>query len=193
MYNDIYDGVNDSITSGYMCCKTTTCACNVSKDWGVSDTTYKLNGDDYLIFKTLNGFGRSVIVGSDASLCPSNGWTTAVNNIIDPNTGLSGFGCKLTSIGLTYLNVLIELYTDRAISGEGCGFIFTPAGPKPLPPPLGTIISQSCDGTTRVIVTADGNGGSTTTRTDNSPLCGYIPPIPPQESCGLSGYSYNIS
>jgi hypothetical protein len=193
MYNDIYDGVNDSITSGYMCCKTTTCACNVSKDWGLSDTTYKLNGDDYLIFKTLNGFGRSIIVGSDASLCPLNGWTTAVNNIIDPNTGLSGFGCKLTSLGLTYLNVLIELYTDRVISGKGCGFIFTPAGPKPLPPPLGTLLSESCDGTTRVIVTADGNGGSTTTRTDNSPLCGYIPPIPPQESCGLSGYSYNIS
>jgi hypothetical protein len=182
MYNDINPPPGYIINSGYMCCKAQiNCACNIAKDWIISKTTYQLNGDNYLIFNTFKGDGTSVVVGADVSLCPLNDWTTAVGNIIDPYTGLSGFGCKLTSLGFAKLTNLYDQYVSKANSNLGCDFVFTQPTIiviPPAPPASGTVLSQSCDGTTRVIVTADGNGGSTITRTENSVSCGYRPPLP---------------
>lgn len=182
MYNDINQLPGYIINSGYMCCKTQiNCACNIAKDWIISKTTYQFNGDNYLIFNTLKGDGTSVVVGADVSLCPLNGWTTAVGNIIDPYTGLSGFGCKLTSLGFAKLTNLYEQYVSKANTNLGCDFVFTQPNALLPPAPLaaGTVLSQSCDGTTRVIVTADGNGGSIITRTENSISCGYLTPLTP--------------
>lgn len=51
-------------------------------------------------------------------------------------------------------------------------------GDTPPPPPLeGTVLSESCEGTTKIVETADGNGGSTTQSTLKSEECGYVPPL----------------
>ena len=49
-------------------------------------------------------------------------------------------------------------------------------GDSTPPPAAGTILSESCQGTTKVVETADGNGGSTTQSTEKSEECGYVPP-----------------
>lgn len=43
-------------------------------------------------------------------------------------------------------------------------------------PAAGTVISDTCSGTTQILVIADGNGGSTTTTIPNSTECGYVAP-----------------
>ena len=59
------------------------------------------------------------------------------------------------------------------------------------PPPVnhpaqGTVLSESCDGTTLIKEIADGNGGSTTEQTSNSEQCGYV--APPSEGTILDEY-----
>ena len=48
--------------------------------------------------------------------------------------------------------------------------------PAPSYPDAGTVLEESCDGTTLIQVIADGNGGSTTEETPNSEACGYEKP-----------------
>jgi hypothetical protein len=140
MYNDVYDSVEDSISSGYVCCKKgIDCACNVAKDWVISQSPIQINGENYLKFITLNGFGNNVVVGADSSLCPSVNsagygqlWATPVNNIIDPYTGLVGFGCKLTQYGLANINVLYTAYQDKIKKDAGCGYVFPDVESEPV-------------------------------------------------------------
>jgi hypothetical protein len=140
MYNDVYDSVEDSISSGYVCCKKgIDCACNVAKDWVISQSPIQINGENYLKFITLNGFGNNVVVGADPSLCPSVNsagygqlWATPVNNIIDPYTGLVGFGCKLTQYGLTNINVLYTAYQDKIKKDAGCKYVFPDVESEPV-------------------------------------------------------------
>lgn len=144
MYNDIYNPLDNSISSGYMCCKKgSTCACNVSKDWVILPTPVEVDGEYYLNFVTLNGFGSSVIVGADPSICPSNYqtgygvvWATPTPNITDTYTGIIGFGCKLTQYGLANLGVLYNAYQDKIKNNAGCEYIFpnAPNIDEELPP-----------------------------------------------------------
>lgn len=157
MYNDVYDSVEETISSGYVCCKKgVDCACNVAKDWVISQSPIQINGENYLNFITLNGFGNNVVVGADSSLCPNvysvgygNLWTTPVNNIIDPHTGLVGFGCKLTQYGLANINVLYIAYQDKIKEGAGCGYVFPDVESEPItcvPPTLTSVVYQDYGG-----------------------------------------------
>jgi hypothetical protein len=169
MYNDIIN-VNDStIQSGYVCCKKgTKCACEVSKDWVIRQTPTYINGEPYITFATLNGLNGStnVIVGADASLCPQGGtWATPIPNIIDPLSGIVGFGCKLTPYGLTNIGILYNAYQDKIRKGEGCNYAFpvqptnptnptgptnpTPAPPTCIAPVLTSIVTNSLDNSIR--------------------------------------------
>jgi hypothetical protein len=123
MYNDIYDINTNTISSGYMCCKKfEKCACNVSKDWIISETPTIINNEQYITFITLNGLGNQVVVGADLSICPTNLWANAVNNVLDPYTNNVGIGCKLTQYGLANIGVLSNAYRDRVETGAGCNF-----------------------------------------------------------------------
>jgi hypothetical protein len=146
MYNDVY--VPDfTINSGFVCCKRgTKCACNVSSDWIITKNPTIINGSAFITFVTLNGLtfngslaGNEVVVGADASLCPSGGWSEPVNDVIDPNTGIVGVGCKLTQYGLTNIGILYEAFIKRVREKSGCNFSFPviitdPTGPiDPIP------------------------------------------------------------
>lgn len=48
--------------------------------------------------------------------------------------------------------------------------------PPPSYPTSGTIIEETCNGTTLVQTIANGNGGSTQKQIENSEKCGYVPP-----------------
>jgi hypothetical protein len=130
MYADFYDDRTDTINSGYVCCiPNIKCACVVSSDWVISETPIEINGEYYLNFITLNGLGTNVVVGADNSLCPYNSysifnWTTPVNNIIDPYSGLVGVGCKLTQNGLANLPILVTAYKEKVKNELGCDFIY---------------------------------------------------------------------
>ena len=156
MYTDEYDSVNKTITSGFVCCAiNTTCACNVAKDWVISGSPITINGLPYLNFITLSGLGNQVVVGADSSLCPPN-WTTPIQNVIDPHTGISGVGCQITRLGLAQFNRLVLAYQDKIKNGAGCDFkfpniksdvdiILTPIDIKCIPPTL-TNVSLNDDG-----------------------------------------------
>ena len=58
--------------------------------------------------------------------------------------------------------------------------------PAPNNPAQGTILEESCNGTTLVQSVADGNGGSTQQETPNSEQCGYV--APPSEGTVLDEY-----
>ena len=69
---------------------------------------------------------------------------------------------------------------------------------QPATPPVvsnpsqGTVLEESCDGTTLIETIADGNGGSTEQETENSEQCGYV--APPDAGTVLDeyceGYTY---
>ena len=69
---------------------------------------------------------------------------------------------------------------------------------QPATPPVvsnpsqGTVLEESCDGTTLIQTIADGNGGSTEQETENSEKCGYV--APPDAGTVLDeyceGYTY---
>jgi hypothetical protein len=134
MYNDIYEDIltnvvtDPSITSGYMCCKTddSKCACNVSKNWTISGSSITINGQRYLNFITLEGYGNPVVVGADSSLCPGQGWSTPVSNIVDPHTGIRGFGCKVPpNVTDTMIqSILKPAYVIKAANNIACGYGF---------------------------------------------------------------------
>jgi hypothetical protein len=144
MYNDVFVP-QDTINSGFVCCKRQTkCACNVSYDWAITQNPTEIDGSFFITFVTLNGLtvsgslvGNEVVVGADATLCPSGGWSEPVNDVIDPNTGLVGVGCKLTQYGLTNIGILYDAYIKRIAEKSGCNFAFPviPTDPiDPIPP-----------------------------------------------------------
>jgi hypothetical protein len=154
MYNDIYNPTLVLIQSGFVCCKRgTKCGCNVSKDWVITQTPTIINNESYITFVTLNGFGNQVVVGADATVCPTSLWATAVNGITDPNSGVIGVGCKLTQYALANIGVLFNAYQDRAIKETGCNFTFPtnptdptkpiePTPPRCLPPTLTSVVKN---------------------------------------------------
>ena len=78
---------------------------------------------------------------------------------------------------MNYFDNLAALLTTLcALYGCGSGG----DGATTVPPFLaqGTVISQTCPGTTLVKEIADGQGGSSPTRTENSAQCGYTEPPP---------------
>lgn len=141
MYNDVYDSVEETISSGYVCCmKGSNCACNVAKNWVISQSPIQIGNDYYLNFVTLGGFGNNVVVGADPSICPNvysvgygQLWTTPVNDVYDIYTGLSGFGCKLTQYGLANYNTLYVAYQDKLKEEAGCEYIFPDVETEPVP------------------------------------------------------------
>lgn len=156
MYNDIIDIPNNTIESGFVCCKANNkCACSVSKDWLIADQPLQINGFYYINFKTLNGNGNDVLVGADISLCPSQSWATPINNFTDPFTSLIGVACRLTQNGITNYSILRQAYIDRVASRRPCEVVnpiiqtnpITPtdpgntfAPPRCLPPVLNSVI-----------------------------------------------------
>jgi len=148
MYNDTYiDFINNTtpaplIQSGYMCCdkNNNTCACNISKNWTISNSSYTIGSSEYLVFITLEGYGNQVLVGADASLCPTQ-WTTAIPNITDPFTGLVGFGCQIQPNLVNSLSILKAQYEQKIIDGAGCEYTFTlPNTEPPCSPPVGAAL-----------------------------------------------------
>ena len=58
--------------------------------------------------------------------------------------------------------------------------------PTPVDPNEGTVLDEYCNGTTNIIVTADGQGGQVLTEYPESAQCGYVPP--PTEGTVLDEY-----
>lgn len=76
----------------------------------------------------------------------------------------------------TYIPLFFTLFLTAC---GGSGSTEQPASVTPTTPSnpaQGTILEETCDGTTLVQTVADGNGGSTTEETPNSEACGYEPP-----------------
>lgn len=120
-YTDFYNSVTDNIESGYVCCVNKKCGCTIACDWLLNSSPIQLPQnstitDTFCEFTTLNGNGSKVVVTSDGSNCPAN-WTTPVPNVLDPNTGLTGFGCKITMLGLQEYDKLSDFFKTRANGG----------------------------------------------------------------------------
>jgi len=81
--------------------------------------------------------------------------------------------------------MFIELCNTLALYGIISFLCLAPAAP----PEEGTILDEYCDGTTNVIVTADGQGGELFTEQPESEACGYVPPPPPAGTLLKSGCS----
>jgi hypothetical protein len=135
MYNDIIDTQNNTIESGFVCCKANNkCACSVSKDWMVADQPLQIAGSYFINFKTLNGNGNDVLVGSDSSLCPASAWATPINNFTDPFSSLIGVACKLTQNGITNYSILRQAYIDRVAARRPCDVVNPTTPTNPITP-----------------------------------------------------------
>ena len=93
---------------------------------------------------------------------------------------------------MKYLHTLILAIAISGCSGgssteEQSTTVVTPTTPTtPSHPAQGTVLEESCNGTTLVQSIADGNGGSTQQETPNSQTCGYV--APPVEGTILDEY-----
>jgi hypothetical protein len=119
-YTEIYDPETSNVNSGYICCINKRCGCAISCNWTLNETPVQIttNGisDTYCEFTTLNGQGTKVVVTSDGSNCPNN-WTIPTPNVTDPNTGLVGFGCKITPLGFQEYNKLSDYFLVKSNGG----------------------------------------------------------------------------
>ena len=130
-YSEFYNELTDNVESGYICCVNNKCGCTIGCDWTLSSSPIQIlkNGvsDTYCEFNTLKGFGSKVVVTSDGSNCPSN-WTTPTPNTIDPYTGLIGFGCKITQLGLQEYDKLTDYFLVKSNGGYNgftcCSFTY---------------------------------------------------------------------
>ena len=118
IYDGAIEGNTDMRTSGYVCCTTNKCGCNVACKWGLKEYTINSNGTTsigpilqpieipigsgnfFLQFVMFNGTGDKAVVTTDGSNCIPK-LTIPVNGIRDPFTNEIGFGCKLTNDGIT--------------------------------------------------------------------------------------------
>ncbi len=130
-----YDGAVSSNpklwTNGYVCCKTQECGCNVACKWGLIEVNKVTNaetflppieipvgsGNYFLQFSTFYGLGNRAVVTPDGSNCIDN-YTTPVSNITDPYTNKTGFGCRLTTLGMGEMangvnGILFEIFSLR--------------------------------------------------------------------------------
>ena len=139
-YATAIPGSNQVITSGYVCCTTKKCGCNVACKWSLKAYDNKTNtfgqvlqplelptvgsGAFYLQFKMFYGRGGSAVVTTDGSNCIPT-YTTPVPGIKDPFTGEIGVGCKLTQAGVTDIakgdkSVLFDILTRRQEGRISC-------------------------------------------------------------------------
>lgn len=167
-YNDVVNSSTNEILSGYACCHAGNCGCSLACNWYLTNTLIKIEGSDYLDFRTLFGNGQHKVTSPDASNCPTR-WTTAIPNITDPYTGDIGFGCKVNSTGLSEFNTMVNYFTARANGGADtakcCAFtpeiyiaLITPVVVTPTPTPSTPVVDVNC----KKIMSFDyiGNGGS---------------------------------
>jgi hypothetical protein len=71
---------------------------------------------------------------------------------------------------------IASLFTVLLLTACGGGGGSNDSPPAPAIPSQGTVLEESCSGTTLIQTIADGNGGSTQEETPNSPQCGYVAP-----------------
>ena len=141
MFDGGYEGNRDMATSGYVCCTTNKCGCNVACKWGLTQFIQNPDGSGYLQqldpiqipensgnfflqFRMFYGTGGGAVVTSDGSNCISR-YTIPVNGVKDPFTGEIGFGCKLTDLGMRDIangsdSVLLKIFGDRQSGALGC-------------------------------------------------------------------------
>jgi hypothetical protein len=123
-----------NITTGYICCDTTNrCGCSISckQQWlpiytplllPPQSSSYHGVSNPYLTF-TKND-GTVGIVTPDGCNCIA-GYTIPVPNVVDPNTGEVGYGCRLTQIGETELlkgslSAIYDFYIGKATGKIDC-------------------------------------------------------------------------
>jgi hypothetical protein len=128
-------------TSGYVCCTTKKCGCNIACKWSLTKlvqnpdgTSYQQDlepiqipensGNYFLQFKMFYGTGESAVVTPDGSNCIPN-YTIPVNSVKDPFTGEIGFGCKLTALGMSDVfkgesSTLRKIFASRQKGSLGC-------------------------------------------------------------------------
>jgi hypothetical protein len=111
IYSEVSNGVVNN--SGFVCCKTDNCGCNVACKWlPVFEPIYLpqlQNGnpqpqEPYMQF--IKADGSLGVTTPDGSNClhgfPNR--TIPTPNVVDPFTGEIGYGCKLTQTGLSDLS-----------------------------------------------------------------------------------------
>lgn len=128
VYTDYVDPITNIVSSGYACCHSPKCGCNISCNWYLNAKPIDLpvgspTATPFCEFTTLYGSGVKKVVTPDGSNCPPN-WTTPVPNTIDPYTGEVGIGCKLTTYGLQNFDTLINFYKMRADKKDCCNLNF---------------------------------------------------------------------
>lgn len=128
-------------TSGYVCCTTKKCGCNIACKWSLTKlvqnpdgTSYQQDlepiqipensGNYFLQFKMFYGTGESAVVTPDGSNCIPN-YTIKVSGVKDPFTGEIGFGCKLTALGMSDVvkgesSTLRIIFASRQKGSLGC-------------------------------------------------------------------------
>ena len=119
MFDGGYEDNRDMASSGYVCCTTNKCGCNVACKWTLRELTqqgtYSGNvtigpilqpleipagsGNFFLQFAMFYGTGGKAVVTTDGSNCITDLTTPTI--VKDPFTGEMGFGCRLTQNGIT--------------------------------------------------------------------------------------------
>ena len=131
LYNTVVSGIVTN--SGYICCDSTgTCGCKIACDWVPMLTPVELpvlssgyTGSQYPYVVFTKSDGSSGVVTPDGCNCIAN-YTIAVPNVLDPYTNQIGYGCQLTSQGLSDIalgqsnSVIYNTYLDRSNGKIGC-------------------------------------------------------------------------
>jgi len=126
-------------SSGYVCCTTNKCGCNIACKWGITKWVQnpdgtgfqqdlppiqipENSGNYYLQFKMFYGYGESAVITPDGSNCIGK-YTDLVNGIKDPFTGEIGFGCKLTALGMSDVAKGVNSELRKIFEGRQSGLL----------------------------------------------------------------------
>jgi hypothetical protein len=144
----LYDETTDGVVTntGYACCdKTGKCGCTIACKW-MMDTisislppltsTYTGPQNTYLQF--IKPDGTMAVVSPDGCNCNAS-YTTRVPNVVDPYNGQIGYGCQLTTAGLSDLALgtsgdMYTFYQNRVTGKTSC--FNPPKSSKPPVPPV---------------------------------------------------------
>lgn len=128
IYSTVENGV--LINTGYVCCTTSNCGCNVACKWSPVFQPILLpigseSQDTYLEF--IKEDGSLGVTTPDGSNCPTGyqGFTIPTPGITDPYTGEVGFACKLTQNGLNDLalgdyGIMAQFFMNKKYGKIGC-------------------------------------------------------------------------
>jgi hypothetical protein len=122
------------INTGYVCCTSGGgCGCKLTCKWVLNSQPTIMypgthTGPDFQYLQFTNEVNQPVIVTPDGCNCVAN-LTIPVPNIVDPNTGQIGYGCKLTEDGIADLNlgtsgILYQTYEARSNGDIGCNEVY---------------------------------------------------------------------